>query len=415
MVDYKSNSIGMNNIFYPNRVDGEVVTFLHRSVGSDEVLSKLRSVNTMETNVRMPVLGFGMNMLDGDGFLSFEISTRVDAGFKLPYQLFELAKVGSGPQGAHYNMGNMTIGANAYAVSSIGYAHHLPEYDLSVGGRINLLFGIARAKIQYDRLDMEFSNNRWSVDAQGRLEVAASGAKLELDDDGYVDISDTFGNVFKDVNGFSGFGVTVDLGAEYKIMDLVTVSASILDLGYMRWGKNVITAVSDAKYSFSGFNVVDGEDHGTSDWKDLDDFAELSPSGNNDPLRPELRATFVLGANMDVPYVEKYLNFGLMFMDRKTEYIRRSELTAILTATPLDWLNAAVSYTVARQKYMGRNFINTVGLSVGTHTRGMNFFLGTDYLITKMSRQVVPAAQKAFNIYFGLSVPFGPKRYNQMK
>ena len=37
--------------------------------------------------------------------------------------------------------------------------------------------------------------------------------------------------------GIAGYGFGIDLGASYKILDNLTVSASILDLGFISWQK----------------------------------------------------------------------------------------------------------------------------------------------------------------------------------
>jgi len=38
--------------------------------------------------------------------------------------------------------------------------------------------------------------------------------------------------------GIAGYGFGIDLGASYKILDNLTVSASILDLGFISWSKS---------------------------------------------------------------------------------------------------------------------------------------------------------------------------------
>lgn len=38
--------------------------------------------------------------------------------------------------------------------------------------------------------------------------------------------------------GIAGYGFGIDLGASYKILDNLTVSASVLDLGFISWSKS---------------------------------------------------------------------------------------------------------------------------------------------------------------------------------
>ena len=44
-----------------------------------------------------------------------------------------------------------------------------------------------------------------------------------------------------DSPGISGFGFGIDLGASYKILNNLTVSAAILDLGFINWSKSNTT------------------------------------------------------------------------------------------------------------------------------------------------------------------------------
>ena len=38
--------------------------------------------------------------------------------------------------------------------------------------------------------------------------------------------------------GFAGYGGAIDLGVSYKLLDKLTLSASVLDLGFIKWSKS---------------------------------------------------------------------------------------------------------------------------------------------------------------------------------
>ena len=40
------------------------------------------------------------------------------------------------------------------------------------------------------------------------------------------------------VFGFAGYGGAIDLGVSYKLLDKLTLSASVLDLGFIKWSKS---------------------------------------------------------------------------------------------------------------------------------------------------------------------------------
>ena len=64
--------------------------------------------------------------------------------------------------------------------------------------------------------------------------------------------------------GINGFGLAVDLGAEYKLDDNWKFSAAILDLGYIGWNTNFVASTNGDKQVSTGdykFNLDDDEAH----------------------------------------------------------------------------------------------------------------------------------------------------------
>ena len=74
---------------------------------------------------------------------------------------------------------------------------------------------------------------KWEVTTKGKLEASMKGLKLEYDSE-----HEYINDIDIDSPGISGFGFGIDLGASYKILNNLTVSAAILDLGFINWSKS---------------------------------------------------------------------------------------------------------------------------------------------------------------------------------
>ena len=52
--------------------------------------------------------------------------------------------------------------------------------------------------------------------------------------------------------GLGGFGMALDLGGVYKLNDNLTLSASVLDLGFINWSNNMKAVNRAESFEFNG-------------------------------------------------------------------------------------------------------------------------------------------------------------------
>src|SRR3712207_8651767 len=84
------------------------------------------------------------------------------------------------------------------------------------------------------------------------------GFELEEDKNGYVNDIRRGGSF-----GVAGVGMGIDLGATYKLTDAITLSAAVLDLGFISWSKGSSHWASSAasrEYNFSATDRYDAEE-----------------------------------------------------------------------------------------------------------------------------------------------------------
>lgn len=110
-----------------------------------------------------------------------------------------------------------------------------------MGGRFNLLLGLSHTDVEVDNFSLnveipdDISQAYSYATSKSHVKTSMKGGGLT-----FSDVNDGSGNTLRQVDGYNfdiggfgiaGTGVGIDLGATYKVMDNLTVSASLLDLG----------------------------------------------------------------------------------------------------------------------------------------------------------------------------------------
>lgn len=390
-VGFASNSFALDDIFYPDG-NGGMISVLNRKITFDSLTDKLRGVNRAAFDTQFSILGAGFR--SGNGFWDFGLDVRADGGISVPDDMFRFLKKGSGA----YDLSGFSYGVDSYAVLSAGYSYRINR-ELVVGARLNFLAGIARARMRFDKLDLTLNGSQWSADAKGVMEIAARNAADYMTGDN-VDMEDV---EFK-MNGLSGSGFSLDLGLHYRFMETLDLSVSVLDLGFIRWGGNhSVVSSYEGGFSFTGIEIT-GKDMTIGYTGDIDDLMNFE-KGEKKGVTSNLKGKLVLGA--ELPLLDRYLTVGVVFMTKRSQFINRSEFSAALTVRPVHWFTASVSYSFDKSENIGREKWNSIGLALNFHPSWINFYIGTDYMVSRLSTWGLPLGQKVFNFCLGMSIPIG--------
>ncbi len=397
-VSYSSNSLSLDKVFFPSSDGNGLVTYLDESVDAGQFLSGLKENNKLNAHLALNIIGFGFYA--GKGFWTFDINLKTNSNSLLPKGLFEFTKIGSGTEGKEYNLKNMQVNIDSYVDIGLGYSRPIND-KLTVGGRVKFIGGVANISMKYDNMHIKMTDEQWLINAKGRLNVTAAGLKFKskIDEDTGKEIID-FDSFDIKPNGMAGYGGGVDLGASYKLFDKLTLSMAVIDLGAIRWsGKNTAHGVATGQYNFSGFDIVDGQDQGASDFGDFEEFTEFETSASKSYTR-WLNTTLNVGAEYE--FCKKKLAVGLLSSTQFRSSGTYTEITAAGVVRPCRWFSASLSYSMLHG-------YNSFGAALNFHPAWINFFVGTDYVMLKVTPQGVPYNLNAANIYLGLAIPVGKK------
>ena len=381
----------------------KMTTFLNPYISDAKALNGFSTGNNrMTADVSVALLAAGFKAFGG--YNTIELNSNSSAGIVLPYELFEFAR-NTGNES--YDIGDISAHAQSYVELAFGHSRDISE-KLRIGGKLKFLFGVARADFKFADVKADLSSpEKWTVSGDAQADVSMKGFRYvmkqkEYESEGagsYEKIDD----VDVDGAGLGGFGMAVDLGAVYRIDDDWTLSASVLDLGFISWSNDMQAANRNKSFEFSGFHdtAVKKDRPGSIDEQgdkygdQITDFVNLQDLGDKGGRTTGLGATVNVGCEYTLPAYRK-MSFGLLSSTRiKGEY---SWTEGRLSANwkPLKWLDGGVNFAVS-------SFAASMGYVVNIHPKGYNFFIGMDHILGKTSKECIPLSSNA-SVSLGMSI-----------
>lgn len=434
------STAGVGDFIFKKR-NGDLITFMHEEVSSQEFLKGLPKRLKVGANLDETLLSLGFHKWGG--FNTFGISVKSNTNVFMPDELFKFMKNGIASEtGSRYNVKNVNIVSTNYAEIAFGHAREIND-RLTVGAKVKALVGLAKANMHIDELDILASQDKWLISPKNAVLYASAkgliiptkGETRNYEDNDYVlgpdgertttlkkgtDGQISYDDIDFDDNdlGPTGFGLSVDLGATYKLDDAWTFSASVLDLGFISW-KNTTKGTMTKEFSFDGFteiSVKDDDNNGGGKLDkqldqlgdDLADLAKFDKVGQGLKRTTALAATLHFGAQYTLPAYDR-LNFGLLSTTRIQGCHSWTEARVSANIAPLSWFEASVNYALS-------NFGSDAGIMLNFHPRGFNFFIAADVPMCKYEpAYFAPISRAAVNVNMGINFTFGPKHKRKYK
>lgn len=402
-----NGNLSATDIFKHN--GSKLTTFLHPSIPMEQAMSGFTDNNHTRFGLRMDILGFGFKAWGG--FNTFNITLRSNVGANLPYGMMEAVKELSNK---NYDISGLSIDAMSWVELGLGHSRQVTD-AWRVGGKVKVLFGAEHAKIKINQGQLNLSApDRWTLVADAEAQMSVKGFTWgEMEQKEYSDGTRyeqiNFDNIDVESPGLGGIGVAFDLGAEWDLgeqgwLEGMTVSASLLDLGFISWSETHKASNKGKEVIINGFNdiQIDGgpgipmEDQTDSYSDRFSDLIALEDDGMV-KTNSMLGATLNVGVEYEMPFYDK-LSVGLLSTTRfQGEYTWNEERISA-TVSPLKWLEASVNVGFGT---LGTSF----GWVANIHPKGFNLFVGMDHTIGKVSKQYIPLGSNT-GVTMGINFPF---------
>ena len=418
-----------------------------------DFMNRLKDNNKLNVNFSTEILSAGW--YKGKNFWSFNIGLRTDIGANLTKNMFtflnEMETVEENWRNSNYDISGQQLNINAYTEIGLGLSRQINS-RLTVGARVKALLGIGNMELKLNRVAMSANLpsdqqiNQWSSESYWNsmtpsqaaqaaqelkdkfnnyhanltvgAELKSSFKGLELQEEEGKDYVTDF-DFDSGKLGIAGYGFGIDLGASYKILDNLTVSASVLDLGFISWSKSSTKIASanpdpidikgstyanmvDPNNPNTVMNAVNQLQNDAQGYMDrvtngdvLDyDMLQLEVGDARESRKSRLASTLVLGA--EYGFFNNKLAVGVLSTTRFVQPDALTELTFSANYRPKSWFNVALSYSAIQSA--GKSF--GLGLKLGP------LFVGTDYMFLGKNSNSV-------NGFVGVSIPLGGKKANK--
>jgi len=413
-----NNSIGFNDVIFPGTGEqaDSLITFLHPSYNVDDFLNKLKPYNQIAPE--MNLTAFSLGFWSGNAYISIDITEKFASNLAFPDDLFILALKGNASfAGSYIDLDKLAVDAMYYREFGFGYSREFIP-GLTIGIRPKLLFGMANLTLKNQELKIEIDENNLyahNIIADASMNISFP-MNVYTDDEGYVDSIEVGEPEMPGfLLDFNNPGAGIDIGATFDINERFSVSASVVDIGFIRWKNDVTNLTSKGTFLFQGidvtplFDAVDPGDFDTIADHFLDSLkATFNPIATSDPYTTWLPMKVYIGG---VFHLTDKVHFGLL---SKTTFQGKRiwpSFTASVNAEAGRFLTTSFSYTIATGTY------DNLGIGIGIRGGPFQFYFITDKIIYNLSRYkfegdntiLLPDNLSSFNFRFGLNLMFGCK------
>lgn len=357
--------------------------------------------------------GFGMGDSENRSYVSFGMYQELDSFIYIPTDIAILSFYGNKDYiGKSFNLGDLNVKAELLSVFHVGFNKPINE-KLTVGVRGKIYSSIFNATSTQNSgsfYTVQGKDLIYDQAIQSNLRLNTSGAAKYLDENYDGDLgSDLVEDVKQKALLGGNLGLGFDIGLTYYPQKNIQVTASLVDVGYIKHTQEVENFTFKGNYNFKGvitdFNADGTPDNAYQDFKDAIPLDTLYAAYTTQrPLKfyssfqysfEEERAT---ECNCETDEDSWYRSaFGAQFFAMSTPRAPMVALTAYYRRRLFNGLQMKATYTLDSYSY------KNIGFGLYTKVGIVNFYALADNLLgyTDLSKVNALSFQIGFNIISG--------------
>ena len=412
-----NNRLSLTDVIMKHPTNDSLITFMHPDAvfDKDEFLGKLDANNFFYEDLRTDLLSFGFRT--GTWYFSFNLSEKFFSAINYPKDLMTFALKGNSTfinQNANFNY--LGVNSSFYREYGLGISKKIGN-NLSVGGRVKVLFGHANVSSDFSQNKLSMYSSRDSIYLNADATINTSSPMIPTYDDNgdfngfevpsYIENSDQ-DSLIDLALAHNNMGFGIDLGVYYQPFEKLSVSLSVIDLGYIKWdAADVTTLALKGSYAFKGVDV--SNEIGESE-SETDPFEEVLDSLENSFTIENTAGSYNTALGTKVYIGASYMvskKFDLSFLSRS--YIYNSELNQAFTLSanvrPINGLSASLSYSIMNGSY------NNIGFGLVLGGAPLQIYVITD----NASAALWGHKTTSFNFRFGLNFALGCRQRTKAK
>ena len=401
-VFFENSSFSISDVMWYERDTTRL--FINTTESQRDFLRNIGNSNYISADLNTSIISFGFKT--GNIYITYDLTERLSFRFSYPGDLIRFALEGN-EDGDEFNLSSMGIEAIGFLEFAAGVSHKIND-QLILGYRGKILFGHGNISTRHMDLNLITYRENWTFRSRFDLNATLPFIDIPVDENGDFQLDDidkqedlTTRDYVRMATGNKGFAV--DVGLHYMPMDKLTLSASLLDVGFIRWKYNTYNISQDAEYIYEGMEVDFGETDSIFD-NFLDSVENTFIFSNSEkPYTSFLGAKLYLGGKYQI--IDE-ISAGLL---SRTEIFKgriREQLTLSANFYPIKLVSASLSYSI-----MNKTF-NNFGFGLSLKPGPFNIYLITDNIpltfATEQSSGIpIPHKARSLNLRFGINFVFG--------
>lgn len=355
------------------------------------VISKLKKNNYLSLTFNEDILSFGVAV--EKNYFSLNISEKANLRFRYPKNFMEFVWKGNGAfldKEVNIDFG---FDFSHYREYAIGAARQIND-KLSMGLKLKYLYGMENFNTKRTDISLMTAADDFAITAKANIELNSSGLN-DTTDFAFMDYA------FKRKN--HGFGV--DLGFEYKLNEKITLSASLLDMGVIKWNykpNNYVSHDQNAHFTFNGFELNQIINSDSSSTKNIgkvlgDSLANIFKIDTlHRSYKTKLSTQFYFASSYNFnPVSSASIALYGQFFDKAMH----PGISFSYNQKFLDRINLSASYSI-----YNRSFTN-LGLGAAVSGGPVQFYIVSDNVLG----MIFPQNAKNLHLHFGINLLFGSK------
>jgi hypothetical protein len=247
----------------------------------EEVLNKIDSDDYININMVVEVLSAGLR-IDDKTYVSFGFYEELDLITYFPKDITELVYYGNEPfLNRPFSISELVMKADMLGVLHAGMSRKVDE-KLTIGGRL---------KIYSSSLNIETNNNSGTITATTNntniIRQTLDNLDAEIRTSGITDsngdANESFNDVFSNTLLGGNLGLGFDVGLTYHFSPQLEFTGSIIDVGFIKYSKNIRNYTAKGNYILDGINFEYNSDDPSDYWEQLEeDFNANVPTGETE-------------------------------------------------------------------------------------------------------------------------------------
>jgi len=339
----------------------------------EKVESQMHRVDFYGSEFSLQLLAIGYR--HKSSYYTFSVDEKAYLYQTVPLDLASALVHGNGPAVGRYARFNAFRPYGTYLRQYTLGASRVLGRSLTAGVRMKLLFGKAGIYTGRSRIGLHTDESYFALQADGTYVLKGSlPVTVEQDVEGNI-TSITWNEIpYRDfLLNRGNAGIAVDLGIIYRYNPKLILSASLLDLGGIRWSTDINTLTSEGTFVYEGIEGNGGDSPSSLLDEIIDTLQNSFPvSLSQAPFIMLAPSQLFLGASYRM---REHLSLGLVNRNLFLRSKLHSSVTLSATADYKGRLSGTVSWS-----YLNRSLEN-IGLAIASQGKGIQFYLVSDNVI----------------------------------